>query len=239
LASQDRSQAGAAILTTEFLAALQLSDSALPVGRYVHSSGLEGWLRAHGDVAPTTLTQLVEGVVCEAVAPLDGAVLAHAHRAGSLEELAGLDPLLTARKLVPGARHASRMCGRQLAGLGTEMAPSDSLFVSFAARVRARETDGNLAVVEGSLARALGLSTLDAVLVELRGAAMALLSAATRLNALSPVRAQIALASLAPALSAAAENAVGLKLDELSSTAPELEMYALGHDRAQARLFAS
>jgi urease accessory protein len=225
--------------TTEFLAALQLADSALPIGRYVHSYGLEAWLRAHGDVPPETLTQLVEGVVCEAVAPLDGAVLAHAHRARSLDELERLDAVLTARKLVPSARRASQMCGRQLAGLGKELAAADSLFVSFAGRVRARETDGNLPVVEGSLARALGLSTLGAVLVELRGAGMAFLSAATRLNAISPARAQIALASLAPALGAAAERAVSLELDELSATAPELEMYALGHGRADARLFAS
>jgi urease accessory protein len=225
--------------TTEFLAALQLADSALPIGRYVHSSGLEAWLREHGDVPPETLAQLVQAVVCEAVAPLDGAVLAHAHRAGSLDELVKLDALLTARKLAPGARRASQMCGRQLAGLGMELAAASSLFVSFAARVRARETNGNLAVVEGSLARALGLSTLDAVLLELRGAATAVLSAATRLNAVSPVRAQIVLASLAPALGTAAENALTLNLDELSSTAPELEMYALSHVRAQARLFAS
>jgi urease accessory protein len=225
--------------TTEFLAALQLADSALPIGRYVHSFGLEAWLRARGEVAPDTLAELVNAAVCEAVAPLDGAFVAHAWRARTVSELTSLDEMLTARKLAPSARRASRACGRQLAALGAQLAPRDLLLVAFAERVHDRKTESNLAVVEGSLARALGLSALEAVMVELRGAAVGLLSAATRLNAISPVRAQIVLAGLAPALAAAAEDALGLKLGEVSATAPELELFALGHGRADARLFAS
>jgi urease accessory protein len=77
------------------------------------------------------------------------------------------------------------------------------------------------------------------VLVELRGAAVTLLSAATRLGAISPVRAQIVLAGLAADLVAAAERAVESELGELSATAPELELFALAHRRLDARLFAS
>ncbi|HEY4824237.1 MAG TPA: urease accessory UreF family protein [Solirubrobacteraceae bacterium] len=225
--------------TTEFLAALQLADSALPIGRYVQSSGLEAWLRAHGNVAPDRLEELVEAVVCEAVAPLDGAVVAHAQRASSLGELTELDALLTARKLVPSARRASQICGRQLAALAVRLVPGDALVTSLGERVKARETTGNLAVVEGTVARSLGLCDLEAVLVELRSAGAGLLSAATRLNAISPVRAQIAMARLAPSFAAAAEAAVRLELDELSSTAPELEICALAHEHADARMFAS
>ena len=54
------------------------------------------------------------------------------------------------------------------------------------------------------------------------------------------IRAQIsALADLAPALAASAERAVSLGLEELSSTAPELELFALAHARSDVRLFAS
>jgi urease accessory protein len=68
-----------------FLAALQLADSALPIGRFVHSHGLEAWLRTHPDATPETLAELVEAFVSESVATLDGVVLAHAHRAASIE----------------------------------------------------------------------------------------------------------------------------------------------------------
>jgi urease accessory protein len=225
--------------SSALLAALQLADSALPIGRFVHSHGVEAWLRARGDVPPETLAELVQATVCESVAPLDGAVLAHAHGAHSIGELIALDELLTARKLTLSSRNASRACGRQLAALAPQLAPADPLVGQLARTVRAGETDGNLAVVEGALARAGGLSAREAVLVELRSAAAALLSAAIRLGAISPVRAQGVLARLAPSLARAAADAQALGLDQLSATAPELELFALAHARADARLFAT
>jgi urease accessory protein len=221
------------------LGALQLADSALPIGRFVHSYGVESWLRDRGEVAPETLAELVGATVCESVAPLDGAVLAHAHRAASLGELTVLDERLTARKLSPSSRAASQTCGRQLAALGPQLAPADVLVAEFSGLVRSGETDGNLAVVQGTLARALGLPVLDSVLVELRSAAAGLLSAAVGLGVLSPVRSQVILAELAPALASAAEAALELRIDELSSTAPELELAALSHARGDARMFAT
>ncbi len=221
------------------LAALQLSDSALPIGRFVHSGGLEAWLAAHPDADETQLAELVEAVVCKAVAPLDGAVVAHAHRARTRGVLLSLDERLTARKLAPAARAVSHGTGRQLAALAPQLAPGDALLAELTGRVRTRETDGNLAVVAGTLARALAIGERDAVLVELRGAAAALTSAAVRLGALAPTKAQVLLARLATALARAAEDALALDVEDLSSTAPELELFALAHHRADVRLFAT
>lgn len=222
-----------------FLAALQLADSALPIGRFVHSHGIEAWLRDRDRVAPETLADLVRAAVCESIAPLDGAVLAHAHRADSSEALLELDERLTARKLTLSSRNASQTCGRQLATLATQLVADDVLVAKVARAVNGHQTDGNLAVVEGTLARACGLSEREAVLVELRGTAAALLSAAIRLGAISPVRAQVILARLAPSLTEAAHRALALELDQLSASTPELELAALAHARADARLFAT
>jgi urease accessory protein len=221
------------------LAALQLADSALPIGRFVHSHGIESWLHHGSETSPERLAELVEATVCEAVAPLDGVIVAHAHRANELAALLTLDRRLTARKLTPAARSASEMCGRQLAALAPALAPADALVASFAETVRNHDTFGNLAVVHGTVARALEVPVAAAVLIELRGAAAAALSAGVRLGAVSPTRAQVILAGLAPALEAAAERALDLGLDELSSTAPELELCALAHRRADARMFST
>jgi urease accessory protein len=221
------------------LAAVQLADSALPIGRFVHSHGLEAWLRDHADATESALAELVEAVVCEGVAPLDGVVAAHAHRARSVEELASLDQLLTARKLTPSSRLASAACGRKLAAIAPRFAPGDVLMTGLAGVIERRETDGNLAVVGGTLARATGLTSLDASALELRGVAASLLSAAVRLGSLSPTGAQTILARLTPPLAAAAEVAATLGLDEMRSTMPELEMYALVHARADGRLFST
>lgn len=221
------------------LAMLQLADSALPIGRFVHSHGLEAWLRDHPEPSATQLAELVEAVVCESIAPLDGAVLVWAHRARTLDALQDLDRRLTARKLAPGARAASLGCGRQFAALAAQLAMDDALVQQLSAAVQARESDGNLAVVSGTVARALGIAERDAILVELRGAAGALLSAAVRLGALAPTRAQLLMLKLAPALVAAANRARATPVDHLSATAPELELFALAHAHADARLFSS
>jgi urease accessory protein len=225
--------------TQALLAAVQLADSALPIGRFVHSHGLEAWLRDHADATESALAELVEAVVCEGVAPLDGVVAAHSHRARSVEELASLDRLLTARKLTPSSRLASAACGRKLAAIAPRLASGDVLITGLAGVIERRETDGNLAVVGGTLARATGLTTLDASALELRGVAASLLSAAVRLGSLSPTGAQTILARLTPPLAAAAEVAATLGLDEMRSTIPELEMYALVHARADGRLFST
>ncbi len=221
------------------LAAVQLADSALPIGRFVHSHGLEAWLRDHPQASDAAIAELVEAVVREGVAPLDGAVVGHAHRANSVEQLVILDRCLTARKLSPAFRHASQACGRKLAALAPKLATGDELVGRLAGVIERRETDGNLVVVEGTLARAMGLPILDAVVVELRSAAASLLSVAVRLGAMTPTAAQTVIAQLTPALVTAAELASTLGLDELRSTTPELELYSLAHRRAESRLFST
>jgi hypothetical protein len=129
----------------DFVAALQLADSALPIGRFVHSHGLEAWLGREPAPSEDEIAELVESVVGEAVGPLDGVVLVHAHRAGTLSDLLDLDRALTARKMSSPARAASRACGRQLANLSGTLV-DDVLVARLAAEVRERRTDGNLAV---------------------------------------------------------------------------------------------
>jgi urease accessory protein UreF/urease accessory protein UreE len=222
----------------DVLATLQLGDSALPIGRFVHSHGVEAWLRARPEAGEDELRELVRSAVRESLGPLDGAVVALAHRATSAERLGELDMILTARKIAPPARAASRACGRRLAALSRELTP-DPLVGCLAASVRAGGTDGNLAVVQGALGRALGVPERDAVLLELRGTAAGLLSAAVRLGRLSPTRAQVVLLGLAASIELAADDALARDVDTLQSSAFELEIHALAHHRTDVRLFST
>jgi urease accessory protein len=221
-----------------FLGALQLADPGLPIGRFVHSHGLESWLVDRPGAGEHQITALAGAVVCEGVAPLDGVAVALAHRARTLEELVALDRSLTARKTVASARLASESCGRQLALLAPRLT-DDSLVHELATGIRLATTPGNLAVVSGSLARALGIGERDAVLIELRGALSSLLSAALRLGRLGPLDAQIVIRRLAPSIAAAADDALRTPVEAMRSSAYELDVAALAHTRRDARTFAT
>lgn len=227
------------ITVDPLLGALALGDSALPIGRFVHSGGLEAWLGEQPEVSCGQLLELIRAMICEGAATLDGAVLAHAHRATRLERLTELDRLLTARKLTPASRRASHGCGRQLAALAPQLAPADPLVGEVSSAVECRHTSGNLAVIEGTLARALGVPVRDAVLTSLRSGAAALLSAAVRLGAISPSGAQTTLIRLSESLVEAAALSVSLELLELSCTVPEIDIHATRHLRSYSKTFAT
>lgn len=224
-----------------FLAGMQLADSALPIGRFTHSMGLESLLAHEPDLDASGLEDLVGGHVVCGVAPLDGVAVALAHRAqraGDHEALLVLDRAVEARKLAASARRASRACGRRLAVLSHELT-DDAFIARTAATIRAGESHGHLALVEGALAAACGLDERQAVLLELRGAATALLSAAVRLGRLSPFAATGILRRLGPAMACAASDALVRDIAGMSSSALEAEVHALSHSRLDASLFAS
>jgi urease accessory protein len=174
----------------------------------------------------------------ESAATLDGVAVAVAHRATTVKELLVLDRRLSVCKLSPGARAASTSCGRSLAALVPTFTAAQPVS-AYAAAIQQGETAGNLAVVEGALAAALGVPVETAVLLELRGYAAGLLAAAVRLGRLSAMRAQALQRQLAPALLAAVDEALQLDPTEMSSSALELELASLAHSRRDARLFVT
>jgi urease accessory protein len=222
-----------------FVRCLQLSDSALPIGRYVHSLGLEAMLDQDAGVSGDALAEVVQSFVLVGAARLDGVAIAEAHRLhghADLRGLSALDRALTVRKLTPASRSASHRCGRQLASLAGTLT-QDAVMVSFCEAVRSGETDGNLAVVEGALAAALGVPREWAVLVELRGCVASLLSAAVRLGRLSAIRAQQILLASETVIAVAARDVMSRSVHEMCSSAIELEIYAMRHERTDSKLF--
>lgn len=224
------------------LALMQLSDSALPIGRYAHAMGLERLLRDGRVSAPAALREMIVSALIHGAARADGAATALAHdamQAQDVEALKAVDAQLDLLKLTKPVQAASRRCGSRLAAL-TSLLSSHVPLAAYAAEVAARQTPGHLAVVSGAVSAAAGIRREDAVLAEMRGLAAMILSAAVRLDIVPAAASQGMLADLAPEIIGAAEIALRTEPDEMEcSSAAGLEIAAMRYARDDGRLFAT
>jgi urease accessory protein len=102
---------------TASLALLQIADSALPIGGYTHSWGLEAAI-ARGLVnGPESLERWTAGWLRASIGPLEGVLVASSCRlaaAGQVSQVIGLNHLAEVSIVVPNIRRACRELGNQL-----------------------------------------------------------------------------------------------------------------------------
>ncbi len=213
-------------------------DSAFPAGRMVHSHGLEEWLSARPGADVSAIETVVVAFLAYGYAPLDATITAAAWRAfPSAERLTALDELTSSHKLFENARTASESTGRQLARTAEQIGLVNGN--AYLAAVRDGTTAGHAAVVEGALQAHLGVDLHLAVLGSLRSMLASMLSVAVRLGRLGPIQSQrIQVHHVATVLALTGE-ACHRSLDDLSSTAPTLEISGMRHETRTARLFAT
>lgn len=224
---------------TSFLSSLQLSDSALPIGRFAYSYGLESFLAANPSIKDEAITEVICSLLLNAIGPIDGVSVALSHRAenaGDLERLVELDHMVTVRKITPASRRSSQACGRQLASLAVSLLDGQWK-TSYLARVARGESDGNIGVVMGSVSANLNLGCAEAVLIELRDSAASLFSAAVRLGKITALKSQVGLRSCEPTLIISCEAALAATAESMYSTAPEIEIHSMLHEHADVRMF--
>jgi urease accessory protein len=228
-----------------YLAALQLSDTAFPSGRYTLSHGLEALSqsgRLAGPDLPARLLAVLADCLRNGVGPSDGVALACAHRATGehldTEAVIEADGRLHAAKLAREAREASARTGRALLRTAEAAFPRPQIG-EYAQHVLAGRTPGNHAVALGVVTASLGVPRREAVTGELYAFAAGWVSAATRLALVDHRIAQTLLRQVHLVIAEASRDAADRQVTEIASCTPLIDVMSMRHEQAELRLFAS
>ncbi|KAF2404163.1 urease accessory protein UreF [Trichodelitschia bisporula] len=233
---------------------LLLSDSALPLGSFAFSSGLESYLAHHRPPPPQPLNTFLP-LSLRSLASTSLPYLRSAHRDPSL--LTSLDNDLDASTLCPVARRASTAQGRALLGVwerslrahhvGSEDDGSGvKALKAFSAQLRASAGDaypaaGHFAPVWGVVTRVMGVGEREAGYVFLFAAARAVVSAAVRASVMGPYEAQGVLAGRE--LGGLIEGLLGefwdVQVEGAGQSVPAVDLWVGRHEVLYSRIFNS
>jgi urease accessory protein len=221
------------------LSAFQLADSALPVGGYAVSYGLEQFVE-EGVVADAgDLETLLADYLRGHVGPCEFVVLSAAHAAGGddLGGVAAADRRQRAVTLPAEFREGSVASGRRLLDVAGETT-DDGALAAYADRV-GETAPGNYAAVLGLVAARLDVPRETARLLHGHAFLRDLLGAAQRLLRLGHTEVQRLLAELRPTLASVAREYDATDPAEARSFAPAVDVMGMSHEDADRRLFVS
>jgi len=222
----------------ELLHILQFGDSALPVGGFSFSNGLEAAVQQNIVHDPPTLREYVLTALRQS-ATSDGIALLCAHRASKandLESLLIIDRASYERKVNEEARLMSVRMGRKLCELAVAVI-GHTFIRDWGERIRKAETAGTHTVSLALALGALGVTDRDAFGVQQYGVATTILSAALRLMRMSFVDTQTILLEMSSAIATAYEDVADAGVDDMASFSPMTDILAAIHVKSHVRMF--
>jgi urease accessory protein len=223
------------------LLALQYGDSAFPAGAFAHSWGLET-AAAEGDVRTAADLEAVCRTLLRRQLGRTDAVAAagacEAARCGDLDRFTAIDHRLSATRAAREARESSTRIGRRLIDAAAA-AEAAGWLVDLRRVVHERAAPGNQACVMGAIAGRSGMDDVSAATLVLWTAANGFLNAALRLLPVTHDEVQAILVRLRPLITGLAKVACSADPLQIAGSAPQLEVWAMRHEVAAVRLFAS
>jgi urease accessory protein len=222
----------------ELLYLLQFADSALPVGGFSFSNGLETAIQEGMVDGPATLRAFTQTAMAQA-ASSDGLAVLCAHRAveaGDIDELMRIDRLTYQRKLNEETRLMTVRMGKKLCELSAGMIEAD-LPRDWFQRIKRGETPGTHPVSLAITLATLGANRRDAFGVHQYGVGNGVLSAALRLMRISFVDTQKILLDVVDQVGPAYDRIADATVDEMASFAPIVDILAAVHVKGHVRMF--
>ncbi len=217
---------------------LQFGDSALPIGGFSFSNGLEAAVQRELVDDPATLREFVLTAMRQS-ALTDGIALLCAHDAARAQDTAALlviDRSLFERKINEETRLMAVRTGRKLCEL-TCAVVGEPLGRDWLERIVRGETPGTHAVSLAMALAALGIARPDAFGVQQYAVATTILGAALRLMRIAFIDTQKILLDVSGRIGALYEQAAEATIDDMASFAPTIDILAAVHVKARVRLF--
>ncbi len=224
---------------------LQLGDSALPIGGYSHSWGLEAAVDHKLVRDANSLEEWVRSWLDQVVAPLEGVVVARVCQAFQMEDwqtVSRANELLQVSLTPSTLRSASLEMGGQLLVLAEAWPWAAEGMESFRRVAPSDSSDASAwhhAVVFATLAAAATASPDEAVTVYLHQAALGMIGAGVRAIPIGHTHGQQVLARLHDDLHHLAQELATRDLETAGSFCPAYEILCHGQTQLYTRLFRS
>lgn len=217
---------------------LQISDSALPIGGYTHSWGLEAAIAAGLVRDPESLERWVRSWLRFCLASLEGVVVAAVCRAalaGDSDVARQANTLLRASLGPPSVRTASREMGEQLLSLAATWAWS----AHRAGELERQGAGWHHAVIFGFLGAVSGAGAGETLAAYLHQAALGMIGSGVRAVPVGHTHGQQMLAYLHADVQELAESLAGRPLETAGSGCPFYEVLCDEQTRLYTRVFRS
>ena len=223
------------------LAFIQLSDSFFPAGSFTLSHGLETLIHTKQIQTVAELKTFLQLLLRNKIATSDLVALVHAYRASQENDLPSIrlvDQQLFAQTLIQKTRETQRKTGRALLMVASETWQDDKL-TDLQQDVAQNRLHCLHPIIFAVVSQVAGIDEEDAVIAFMHSFITGLLGAAIRLGVLGHIQAQQLLLQLAPNIEEASQIATQLKLEDMSSCTPTIDIAQMQHQKLSRRLFAS